>query len=75
VCIAARVGDSVKTVLEVYAHLYADARRRANESDELGTLYDRGNVVETHGNTRTASDRNATRAELRVLAAKRTAPQ
>jgi integrase len=39
VAIAARIGDSVETVLSVYAHEYDAARRRASESDELGALY------------------------------------
>jgi integrase len=42
VSIAARVGDSIETVLRVYAHEYDAARRREDESDKLGALYDHG---------------------------------
>jgi hypothetical protein len=42
VSIAARVGDSIDTVLRTYAHEYDAARRRKDESDQLAALYDHG---------------------------------
>ena len=47
VAIAARIGDSVETVLSVYAHEYDAARRRTDESDALGELY--GSFMEARG--------------------------
>jgi len=41
VAVAARVGDSIATVLRTYAREYDAARRRQAESDQLGALYDR----------------------------------
>jgi integrase len=49
VAIAARIGDSVATVLSVYAHEYDAARRRGDESDELGAIY--GSAMEAPGAT------------------------
>ena len=40
--IAARIGDSIATVLSVCAHEYDDARRRHDESAALAALYHRG---------------------------------
>jgi integrase len=48
--IAARIGDSIQTVLATYAHEYDAARRRQDESDKLAALYDHGNAMETRGN-------------------------
>ncbi|MEN3280050.1 MAG: hypothetical protein V7607_1190 [Solirubrobacteraceae bacterium] len=38
--IAARVGDSIATVLEVYSHLFDAARHAETERDELSARYD-----------------------------------
>jgi integrase len=73
VYIAARVGDSVKTVLDVYAHEYSDARRRASESDQLAALYDRGSAVEAGGSNGAQQTATARPAEVASLSAKRTA--
>jgi integrase len=45
VSIAARIGDSIQTVLRTYAHEFDAARRRAEESDALDAIY--GNAMET----------------------------
>jgi hypothetical protein len=51
VAIAARIGDTVETVLSTYAHEYDAARRRRDESATLASLYDRGNAMVTTGVT------------------------
>jgi integrase len=55
VAVAARVGDSVATVLRTYAHEYDAARRRQDESAALAALYDRdyGSAMEASGSSRT----------------------
>jgi integrase len=73
VYIAARVGDSVKTVLDVYAHEYSDARRRASESDQLAALYDRGSTMEAGGSNRAQQTATARPPEVASLSAKRNA--
>jgi hypothetical protein len=45
VSIAARVGDSIDTVLRTRAHEYDAARRRDDESAALAAIY--GNAMET----------------------------
>jgi integrase len=49
VSIAARVGDSIQTVLTTYAHEYDAARRRADESDKLAAMYDGVAVAKPEG--------------------------
>jgi integrase len=71
VAIAARVGDSIETVLRIYAHEYDAARRRGDESDELGAIY--GNAVETRGSTAAHQTAPAPTADLAAQRAKRTA--
>ena len=63
VAIAARIGDSVETVLRVYAHEYEAARRREDESDQLAAVYDHG----SRGSAMEASD--GSRAQQTVAAA------
>jgi hypothetical protein len=65
--------DSVKTVLDVYAHEYSDARRRASESDQLAALYDRGSAVEAGGSNMAQRTATVRPAEVASLSAKRTA--
>lgn len=75
VYIAGRVGDSVKTVLDVYAHEYSDARRRASESDQFAALYDRGSAVEAAGSNRPQQTATAMPSDLAAQRAKRTSAQ
>jgi len=55
--IAARIGDSVETVLRVYAHEYEAARRREDESDQLAAVYDHA-AVEALWKRQTAAERS-----------------
>ena len=71
VAIAARIGDSIPTVLKVYAHEYDAARRRGDESDELAALY--GSFMEARGSTGPHQTPSATIADVADLQAKRTA--
>jgi integrase len=70
VSIAARVGDSVETVLRVYAHEYDAARRRQDESDNLGALYDRGSAMEARGSSRGQQTASQAPADLALARAK-----
>jgi integrase len=72
VAIAARIGDSVETVLRVYAHEYDAARRRHDESDKLGALYDRsyGSAVEARGSSRAQQTASEAPADLALARAK-----
>lgn len=72
--VAARLGDTVAMVLHTYAHAMP---RRADESDELAALYDRGNgnAMETaDGNLKQRTATTGT-AEPPSLSAKRNAAQ
>ena len=46
--IAARLGDSIPTVMSTYAHEFDAARRRDEQRDRLATLYG-GSAVEAAG--------------------------
>jgi hypothetical protein len=70
VAIAARIGDSVKTVLDVYAHEYDAARRRSDESDDLGAIY--GSAMEARESTTAHQASPAPPVDLAVQRAKRT---
>jgi integrase len=73
--IAARIGDSIATVLSIYAHEYDAARRRQDESAALAALYDRGSAMEAPGsNTRQQTQARAP-AEVADLQVKRNAAQ
>ncbi|MFL5838410.1 MAG: site-specific integrase [Solirubrobacteraceae bacterium] len=75
VAIAARIGDSIATVLSIYAHEYDAARRRQDESAALAALYDRGSAMEAPGsNTRQQTQARAP-AEVADLQVKRNAAQ
>ena len=54
--VAARIGDSIATVLDVYAHLFDAARHADAERDELAARYDGmlevGSKSVTHGGNR-----------------------
>jgi integrase len=70
VSIAARVGDSVETVLSTYAHEYDAARRREDESAALAALYDHGSFMEARGSNggqQTASDSQSDFALVRAI--------
>jgi hypothetical protein len=75
VYIATRVGDSVKTMLDVYAHEYSDARRRASESEQLAALYDHGSAVEAPGSNRAQQRATALPSDLATQRAKRSTAQ
>jgi hypothetical protein len=53
VTIAARIGDTIATVLSTYAHEYDATRRRADESARMVALYDDagdyGSAMEARG--------------------------
>jgi hypothetical protein len=47
--VAARLGDSIATVLSVYVHQFDEAKRSAMRRDSLSSLYDSGSIPEAPG--------------------------
>jgi integrase len=73
VSIAARVGDSIDTVLRTYAHEFDAARRRAEESDALDAIY--GSFMEARGSNRAQQARGDDPADLALARGMRSRAQ
>jgi integrase len=73
VSIAARVGDSIQTVLRTYAHEYEAARRRAEESDALDAIY--GSAMEARGSSAGQQAATERPADLALARGQRSATQ
>ena len=75
VSVAARIGDSVQTLLSTYAHEFDTARRRAQESNELASMYDRGSAMEASDASTARQAAASGDAEVADLQARRDAAQ